>query len=239
VRIRQVRETVEVAKLLWTADDATYAGQHYRVDHAHLHPKPDPLPPIMIGGGGKRLTLRVVAEHADWWNGGGDHATYAHKLDVPRGHCAAAGRDYDAIQKTWQCECVAIAPTREEAERYAAASPFYAGRVQSVALRLVVERERASAAFVPVEYWTVDAALAKRPSDDPAGHFRARLVAIGKAQADPPNEECARAVVEAPAGAAYKVLVVRGKRTPSRPALHHQHPAAGGVAQSRLGGRSA
>jgi alkanesulfonate monooxygenase SsuD/methylene tetrahydromethanopterin reductase-like flavin-dependent oxidoreductase (luciferase family) len=50
VRIRQLRETVEVAKLLWTADDATYAGQHYRVDHAHLHPKPDPLPPIMIGG---------------------------------------------------------------------------------------------------------------------------------------------------------------------------------------------
>ena len=93
-----------------------------------------------------------------------------------------------------------------------------AGRVQSVALRLVVERERMITAFMPVEYWTVDADLAKRPSDDPTGHFRARLVAIGKEKADLPNEERARAVVRALDGAAYKVLAVRGKRTPRRPA---------------------
>jgi alkanesulfonate monooxygenase SsuD/methylene tetrahydromethanopterin reductase-like flavin-dependent oxidoreductase (luciferase family) len=125
VRIRQLRETVELAKRLWTADGVTYEGRHYRVEGAHLHPKPDPLPPIMIGGGGEQLTLRVVAEHADWWNGGGDRATYARKLDVLRGHCATVGRDYDAITKTWQCECVAIAPTQAAAERLAAASPFH------------------------------------------------------------------------------------------------------------------
>ncbi len=93
-----------------------------------------------------------------------------------------------------------------------------AGRVQSVALRLVVERERAIAAFVPVEYWTIDADLAKRPADDPAGHFRARLVAIGKDEADLPHEERAQAVVRALDGAAYKVLAVRAKQTPRRPA---------------------
>ena len=93
-----------------------------------------------------------------------------------------------------------------------------AGRVQSVALRLVVERERTIQAFVPVEYWTVDVDLAKRPSADPAGHFRARLVAIGKGEADLPNQARAQAVVEALDGAAYKVLAVRGKRTPRRPA---------------------
>ncbi|MDP9371937.1 MAG: type I DNA topoisomerase, partial [Chloroflexota bacterium] len=93
-----------------------------------------------------------------------------------------------------------------------------AGRVQSVALRLVVERERTIAAFVPVEYWTIDADLTKHPADDPAGRFRARLVAIGKEQADLPNEERARAVVLALEGAAYKVLAVRAKRTPRRPA---------------------
>ena len=93
-----------------------------------------------------------------------------------------------------------------------------AGRVQSVALRLVVERERTIQAFVPVEYWTVDADLARRPTDDPAGHFRARLVKIGKDAADLPNEERALAVVRALDGAAYKVLAVRGKRTQRRPA---------------------
>ncbi|HEY8601862.1 MAG TPA: type I DNA topoisomerase [Thermomicrobiales bacterium] len=93
-----------------------------------------------------------------------------------------------------------------------------AGRVQSVALRLVVERERLIQSFVPVEYWTVDADLAKRPDDDPVGHFRARLVAIGKEKAELPNEERAQAVVRALDGAAYKVIAVRGKRTPRRPA---------------------
>jgi len=105
----------------------TYTGRHYSVNDAHLNPKPNPLPPIMIGGGGEQLTLRVVAEHADWWNGGGNREIYAHKLEVLRGHCAAIGRDYDTIKKTWQCECVAIAPTQEAAEQLAAASPFYTG----------------------------------------------------------------------------------------------------------------
>jgi len=126
-RIRQLEETVEIAKQLWTADDVTYEGQHYQVRNAFLNPKPDPPPPIMIGGGGEQLTLRVVAKHADWWNGGGTRATYAHMLEVLRGHCAAIGREDDTITKTWQCECVAIAPTQEQAERLAAASPFYTG----------------------------------------------------------------------------------------------------------------
>jgi alkanesulfonate monooxygenase SsuD/methylene tetrahydromethanopterin reductase-like flavin-dependent oxidoreductase (luciferase family) len=125
VRIRQLEETVEIAKRLWTADNVTYQGQHYQVHNAYLNPKPDPLPPIMIGGGGEQLTLRVVAKHADWWNGGGTRETYAHKLDVLRGHCEAVGRDIATIKKTWQCECIAVARTQEAAERMAAASPFY------------------------------------------------------------------------------------------------------------------
>jgi len=127
VRIRQLEETVEIVKRLWTTDAVTYEGQHYSVHNAYLNPKPDPLPPIMIGGGGEQLTLRVVAQHADWWNGGGTREVYAHKLDVLRGHCATIGREYDAIAKTWQCECVAIAPTQAAAEQLAAASPFCTG----------------------------------------------------------------------------------------------------------------
>jgi alkanesulfonate monooxygenase SsuD/methylene tetrahydromethanopterin reductase-like flavin-dependent oxidoreductase (luciferase family) len=128
VRIQQLEETVEIAKRLWTADDVTYEGRHYRVEGAVLRPKPDPPPPIMIGGGGEQLTLRVVAKHADWWNGGGTREVYARKLGVLRDHCAAVGRDPEGIKKTWQCECVAVAPTREGAEALAAASPYYTVR---------------------------------------------------------------------------------------------------------------
>ena len=128
VRIQQLEEAVEIARRLWTADDVTYEGRHYQVHNAYLQPKPDPLPPIMIGGGGEQLTLRVVARHADWWNGNvGSREAYTRKLEILRGHCEREGRDYDAIRKTWSCDTVAIAPTEEAARRLAEASPFYGG----------------------------------------------------------------------------------------------------------------
>lgn len=124
VRIRQLEETVEIVKRLWTGDNVTYEGQYYAVHDAHLNPKPDPVPPIMIGGGGEQLTLKVVARHADWWNGGNDLDTWTRKAGVLREHCAAVGRPFADIRKTWQCECVAVAPTEAEARRIADASPY-------------------------------------------------------------------------------------------------------------------
>ena len=103
VRIRQMEEAIEIAKRLWSEDDVTmasWAGTYYRVEHAFCDPKPDPLPPIMIGGSGEQLTLRIVATHADWWNGMGAPETFARKCEVLKRHCDAVGRDYDAIVKT-------------------------------------------------------------------------------------------------------------------------------------------
>ncbi len=126
VRIQQLDETCEIVKRMWTQQPATFEGQYYQIRDAHLSPKPNPLPPIMVGGGGERRTLRVVAKHADWCNpGGSTPAAFRHKLDVLREHCAAVGTDYDRIVKTWSCECVAVAPTDAEARRRAEASPFY------------------------------------------------------------------------------------------------------------------
>jgi alkanesulfonate monooxygenase SsuD/methylene tetrahydromethanopterin reductase-like flavin-dependent oxidoreductase (luciferase family) len=60
-----------------------------------------PYPPIMIGGGGERKTLRLAARYADACNlFGTGRAEVAHKLDVLRSHCEAEGRDYDRIEKT-------------------------------------------------------------------------------------------------------------------------------------------
>ncbi len=111
VRIGQLEETVEIAKRMWREDDVTYEGKYYSVHNAYLDPKPSPIPPILIGGSGEQLTLKVVAKHADWWNGGGTRETYAHKLDVLRGHCEAIGRDVNAIKKTVGVDAVAIADT--------------------------------------------------------------------------------------------------------------------------------
>ena len=126
-RIGQLEEAVEIARHLWTTPGpVTFEGRYYAIRDAHLQPKPDPLPPIMIGGGGERLTLRVVARHADWYNlAGVSLDTYRHKLQVLARHCAQVGRDPDTIRKTWASDCVAVAASRAAARRMAEASPFY------------------------------------------------------------------------------------------------------------------
>lgn len=125
VRIAQMEEVIEIVKKMWTEAPASYEGKYYRIDNAFCEPRPNPVPPILIGGGGEQLTLRVVAKHADWWNiPGGTLENYAHKLDVLRGHCDAVGRDYESIGKSWSAEAVVVAETEAEAQRIAAASPY-------------------------------------------------------------------------------------------------------------------
>ncbi|GII76223.1 LLM class F420-dependent oxidoreductase [Sphaerisporangium rufum] len=102
-RFEMLEETVRICHALWQGERGTeqpFAGKHYRLDRALSAPGTlaRPHPPIMIGGGGKK-TLRLVARHADACNlyPGPDLPA---KLDVLRAHCAAEGRDYDAIEKT-------------------------------------------------------------------------------------------------------------------------------------------
>jgi DNA topoisomerase I len=94
-------------------------------------------------------------------------------------------------------------------------SRLSAGRVQSVALRLIVEREREIQAFVPVEYWSIDAELAQQTTraESPRPSFFARLVRIRGQEADLKNREDSLAVVADLEGAAYRVAgVKRGER---------------------------
>jgi len=130
VRIAQLGEALEITRRLWTGFPATFHGKYYHIDNAYCVPMPDPVPPILIGGGGEQLTLRVVAQYADWWNLAGNTVeTYAHKLNVLREHCETIGRDFDSILKTWSAESVAVAETEAEAKRIAAASPYKAGPI--------------------------------------------------------------------------------------------------------------
>lgn len=102
VRIAQLDEAAQVIRALWTESPATFTGTHYSVVNAYCEPRPDPAPPLMIGGAGEQRTLRVVARHADWWNV--DYISpgeYAHKLGVLKEHCHAVGRDFSTIVPTY------------------------------------------------------------------------------------------------------------------------------------------
>jgi alkanesulfonate monooxygenase SsuD/methylene tetrahydromethanopterin reductase-like flavin-dependent oxidoreductase (luciferase family) len=119
VRIGQLEEAVQIIKKMWTEDQVTFLGKYYTIHGARCFPRPDPAPPIMIGGSGEQLTLRVVAKYADWWNG---HAQsiehYQHKLNVLERHCNNVGRDYESIIKTIE-GFVAIASNRNTAKKIA------------------------------------------------------------------------------------------------------------------------
>ncbi|MEO7397462.1 MAG: LLM class F420-dependent oxidoreductase [Ilumatobacteraceae bacterium] len=115
VRIDMLRESVEIVKSMWSEPETNYDGTYYQLVRAHCDPKPlqQPHPPILIGGSGEQLTLRVVAQHADCSNWGGKPDEWARKREVLKGHCRAVGRDEDEIRKTWAPE-VLIRETEAE-----------------------------------------------------------------------------------------------------------------------------
>lgn len=101
-RIRQMEEALKLIKTMWTQERATFHGKYFHVEDALLEPKPvqKPHPPIMIGGGGEQLTLRVLAREGNACNIFGDPAMVKHKFDVLRAHCEKEGRNFDEIERT-------------------------------------------------------------------------------------------------------------------------------------------
>ena len=101
-RIEQLREAVQIIKKMWTEGEPSFHGKYYQINEVICQPKPiqKPHPPIWIGGGGEKLTLRVVAELANGYNFHGSPELYKRKLKVLREHCKEVGRDFDSIRKS-------------------------------------------------------------------------------------------------------------------------------------------
>lgn len=100
-RFERLEEALQICLQMWSDDESAYDGKHYQLGRTLNVPQSlqRPHPPILIGGGGEKKTLRMVAQYADACNlfGGPD---LEHKLDVLRQHCADVGRNYDDIKKT-------------------------------------------------------------------------------------------------------------------------------------------
>jgi alkanesulfonate monooxygenase len=100
-RFERLEEALQLCLQMWSGADGPYTGRHYRLERTLNSPQPlaRPHPPILVGGGGERKTLRLVAQYAQACNlfPGPE---LEHKLQVLRQHCDRIGRDYDEIQKT-------------------------------------------------------------------------------------------------------------------------------------------
>ncbi|MCT2584981.1 LLM class F420-dependent oxidoreductase [Actinophytocola gossypii] len=122
-RFERLDEAVRICRQMWSDDDGPFEGRHYSLAETLCVPAPPHRVPVLIGGGGERKTLRLVARHADACNlfdRGLDEV--AHKLDVLRDHCATEGRDYDAIDKT----VMVSRPVLDDVDRFLADAESYA-----------------------------------------------------------------------------------------------------------------
>ena len=118
-RLEQLEEGLEILKKMWTEDAPTFHGLHYHIENARCLPKPTrkPHPPILVGGGGEKVLLKLVARYADVWNNlGVNHGDVARKLEVLRGHCEKLGRNPDEIEVSQQT-IAAIGSSKADAKR--------------------------------------------------------------------------------------------------------------------------
>jgi F420-dependent oxidoreductase-like protein len=103
-RLERLDETLAIARQMWSDDDGRFEGRFTRMKRTVCVPQPiaRPHPPILVGGGGERRTLRLVARHANACNLFEDLGPdgLRQKLDVLRRHCDTEQRDYDAIERT-------------------------------------------------------------------------------------------------------------------------------------------
>jgi F420-dependent oxidoreductase-like protein len=122
-RFERLEEALRICLQMWSDDDGPFEGAHYRLAETICEPRPvsAPRPKILIGGGGERKTLRLVAQYADVCNVFGTPEEVAHKVGVLRRHCEAVGRDPAEIQVTTMFRNLPDAPTPDDVVRAAEA----------------------------------------------------------------------------------------------------------------------
>jgi alkanesulfonate monooxygenase SsuD/methylene tetrahydromethanopterin reductase-like flavin-dependent oxidoreductase (luciferase family) len=119
-RLERLDEACQVIRSLWTQRRSSFKGHYYQLTDAPLEPKPvqTPHPELMIGGGGERVTLRIVARHADHWNVWGGPAVLARKGKILDEHCGAVGRDPKGLSRSANMALL-ITDRKDEVEQLA------------------------------------------------------------------------------------------------------------------------
>lgn len=113
-RVEQLEEAIQIIKGMWRDESTTFDGRHYRVVEARCEPRPDPIPPIMVGAFKPKM-LRLAAKHADCWNvSSTSTAVYRPMAEAFNRFCIEAGRDPSSVRRSWIGGC-ACAPTHDEA----------------------------------------------------------------------------------------------------------------------------
>jgi alkanesulfonate monooxygenase SsuD/methylene tetrahydromethanopterin reductase-like flavin-dependent oxidoreductase (luciferase family) len=135
-------ETLQIVKGLWTEEPFSFNGKYFQLNQAKLNPKPvqEPYVPILIGGGGEKVTLRQVAEYADMsnfspheWSGSAfELSDVERKYAALRAHCQAVGRPYDSVLRSHFTPLLTLAENQSDLERKAAGARIPDKQLRSV-----------------------------------------------------------------------------------------------------------
>ena len=120
VRVAQLKDTLEIITRMWREPGrVSYTGEHYSITNAYCEPKPDPLPRLIVGGGG-HTTMKLAAQFADEWNlYDAPYATYKQRVEILHRHCEATNRDPATLRMSWFGRLV-VGHTEDEAIRVGA-----------------------------------------------------------------------------------------------------------------------
>jgi|TARA_B100002003_G_scaffold235193_1_gene249858 F420-dependent oxidoreductase-like protein len=100
-RLRRLEEACQVIRALYSEDSANFQGEFYQLQDAPLVPKPKQNTlPLMIGGGGEKVTMKIAAKYADEWNVWGTVETLISKMNILDRHCEDVSRDASEIQRS-------------------------------------------------------------------------------------------------------------------------------------------
>jgi len=129
-RMKALEEEVRILKGMWTEERFSFEGAHFRVKDAICEPKPLRRPPILIGGGGEKVLMGIVARHADVWN---NLAVFQPQLEAKiaalRRRCEAEGRDPETLEISQQCVVVIAEDDAAAREALEKAKKIYGGHM--------------------------------------------------------------------------------------------------------------
>ncbi|MGD9894701.1 MAG: LLM class F420-dependent oxidoreductase [Dehalococcoidia bacterium] len=132
-RLRRLEEACQVVTSLFTNDRTTFAGRYYQLEDAPLAPKPIQQPlPLLIGGGGEKVTMRIAAQYADEWNVWGTPDVLKRKMAILDQHCANLGRNPKTIHRSAQALLVLSDDPEVVAKSAVPGRPVIAGNVEQL-----------------------------------------------------------------------------------------------------------
>jgi alkanesulfonate monooxygenase SsuD/methylene tetrahydromethanopterin reductase-like flavin-dependent oxidoreductase (luciferase family) len=132
-RLAQLREAARLMKQVWTEPGASFTGDHYRTESIVCEPRPVRVPPILIGGGGERVLLRIAAECADIWNNLAVHqGDLGRKVARLHAHCRDIGRDPATIEISQQTVVVIGENPADAREKLERANRIYGGHLGDI-----------------------------------------------------------------------------------------------------------